>query len=94
MNTITIFRKSLSEFFGAFMLVFFGIGSVHTATLFGAQIGLWQIAIVWGLVIAFAVFITGTIAMPPRRPFRIAPGKAFLLVFLRFVMLPAPFCGI
>lgn len=44
------------------MLVFFGCGSVHTATLFGAQVGLWQIAIIWGLVIAFAIFITGAVS--------------------------------
>ncbi len=55
-------RKSLAECIGTFMLVFFGVGSVHTATLCGAQVGLWQIAIVWGLVIAFAIFITGTVS--------------------------------
>ncbi|MDR0870101.1 MAG: aquaporin [Planctomycetaceae bacterium] len=57
-----IYRKSLAEFIGTFLLVFFGCGSVHTATLFNAQTGLWQIAIVWGLVIAFAIFITGTVS--------------------------------
>ena len=44
------------------MLVFFGCGSVFTATLYDAQAGLWQIAIIWGLVIAFAIFITGSIS--------------------------------
>ena len=62
MKTPTLFQKSLAEFIGTFLLVFFGCGSVHTATLCGAQVGLWQIAIVWGLVIAFAIFITGTIS--------------------------------
>jgi glycerol uptake facilitator protein len=62
MHTIPVFRKSVAEFIGTFMLVFFGCGSVHTATLFGAQVGLWQIAIVWGLVIAFAIFITGAVS--------------------------------
>ncbi len=62
MSHPTLFRKSLAEFIGTFMLVFFGVGSVHTATLCGAQVGLWQIAIVWGLVIAFAIFITGTVS--------------------------------
>ncbi|MDR2116534.1 MAG: aquaporin family protein [Planctomycetaceae bacterium] len=62
MHTISIFRKSVAEFIGTFMLVFFGCGSVHTATLFGAQVGLWQIAIIWGLVIAFAIFITGAVS--------------------------------
>ncbi|MDR2754406.1 MAG: aquaporin family protein [Planctomycetaceae bacterium] len=62
MHTISIFRKSVAEFIGTFMLVFFGCGTVHTATLFGAQVGLWQIAIIWGLVIAFAIFITGAVS--------------------------------
>ena len=62
MNTPTLFQKSCAEFLGTFLLVFFGCGSVHTATLCGAQIGLWQIAIVWGLVIAFAIFITGSVS--------------------------------
>ena len=61
MNT-PIFRKGLAEFIGTFMLVFFGCGSVHTAVLCGAQMGIWQIAIVWGLVIGFAIFITGAIS--------------------------------
>ena len=62
MHHPTLFRKSLAEFIGTLMLVFFGVGSVHTATLCGAQVGLWQIAVVWGLVIAFAIFITGTVS--------------------------------
>ena len=62
MNSPTLFQKSLAEFIGTFMLVFFGLGAVHTATLYDAQAGLWQIAIVWGLVIAFAIFITGSIS--------------------------------
>ena len=62
MRTPTVSQKSLAEFIGTFMLVFFGCGTVHTATLYGAQVGLWQIAIVWGLVIAFAIFITGSVS--------------------------------
>ncbi len=62
MQQPTVFRKSLAEFIGTFMLVFFGVGSVHTATLCGAQVGLWQIAVVWGLVIAFAIFMTGAVS--------------------------------
>ena len=62
MNTPTLFQKSRAEFLGTFLLVFFGCGSVHTAVLCDAQVGLWQIAIVWGLVIAFAIFITGSVS--------------------------------
>ena len=62
MHTPTLFRKSLAEFLGTFVFIFFGCGAVHTATLFGAQIGLWQVAIVWGLAITIAIFITGTVS--------------------------------
>jgi glycerol uptake facilitator protein len=55
-------HKSLAEFIGTFILVFFGVGVVHTATLYGAQVGLWQIAIVWGLAVAFGIYVSGAIS--------------------------------
>ena len=55
-------RKPLAEFIGTFILVFFGCGVVHTATLFDAQVGLWQIAIVWGLAVAFGIYVSGVIS--------------------------------
>jgi glycerol uptake facilitator protein len=55
-------RKPLAEFCGTFILVFFGCGVVHTATLCGAQAGLWQIAIVWGLAVAFGIYVSGAIS--------------------------------
>ena len=47
------------EFFGTFLLVFFGCGSVAAAVLTGAQVGIFQVAIVWGLGIATAICLTG-----------------------------------
>jgi len=55
-------QKPLAEFFGTFILVFFGCGVVHTATLYGAQVGLWQIAIVWGLAVMFGIYVSGAIS--------------------------------
>jgi glycerol uptake facilitator protein len=50
------------EFLGTFLLVFFGCGVVATSTLTGAQAGLFQVAIVWGLGIALAIHLTNDLS--------------------------------
>ena len=52
----------VGEFFGTFLLVFFGCGSVCAAVLTGAQQGIFQVAIVWGLGIATAIHLTGSLS--------------------------------
>lgn len=47
----------VGEFFGTFLLVFFGCGSVCAATALGAQVGVFQVAIVWGLGITTAIYL-------------------------------------
>jgi glycerol uptake facilitator protein len=44
------------------LLVFFGIGSVHAAVITGAQVGLWQVAIVWGIGIALTIYTTSAVS--------------------------------
>lgn len=46
------------EFIGTFLLVFFGCGSVATSVALGIPVGLFQVAIVWGLGLTAAIFIT------------------------------------
>jgi glycerol uptake facilitator len=52
----------IGEFFGMFLLVFFGCGSVCASVLTGAQAGVFQVAIVWGLGIATAIYLTGALS--------------------------------
>jgi len=49
----------VGEVLGTFLLVFFGCGSVCAAVTTGAFVGVFQVAIVWGLGIATAIYLTG-----------------------------------
>lgn len=53
---------AVGEFFGTFILAFFGCGSVCAAVLTGAQVGVFQVAVVWGLGIATAIYLTGSLS--------------------------------
>jgi glycerol uptake facilitator protein len=55
-------RTLLAEALGTFILVLFGCGAVHAAVLTGAQSGLWQVAIVWGLGVALAAYSVGGVS--------------------------------
>jgi glycerol uptake facilitator protein len=59
--TISI-RTLLAEALGTFILILFGCGAVHAAVLTGAQSGLWQIAIVWGIGVALAAYCVGGVS--------------------------------
>ncbi|MGB0581334.1 MAG: MIP/aquaporin family protein [Limisphaerales bacterium] len=52
-------RWFTGELIGTFLLVFFGCGSVATAVALDAPVGLFQVAIVWGLGLSAAIFVTG-----------------------------------
>lgn len=55
-------RQIIAELFGTYLLVFFGCGAVHAAVLTGAQSGLWQVAIVWGVAIMLAIYCIGAVS--------------------------------
>ena len=54
--------ECLGEFLGTLILVFFGVGAVNAAVLAGAQQGLWQVAVVWGVAIALAIYTVGAVS--------------------------------
>jgi glycerol uptake facilitator protein len=58
----SLWASCVAELLGTFVLVFFGCGVVHTAVLTGAQAGLWQVAIVWGVAIMLAIYVFGGIS--------------------------------
>ena len=50
-------RNALSgEFLGTFVMVFFGVGSIHAAVISGAQVGLWQVAVVWAIAVTLGIY--------------------------------------
>src|SRR3954470_9320100 len=61
-NRPTVPAWFAGEFIGTFILVFFGCGSVAAAVLTGAQVGIFQVAIVWGIGIATAIYLTGSVS--------------------------------
>jgi glycerol uptake facilitator protein len=58
----TFAQAVFGEFLGTLMLVLFGCGAVHAAVLTGAQSGLWQVAIVWGVAIMLAIYTIGALS--------------------------------
>lgn len=55
-------KKCVAEFVGTYILIFLGLGVVHTAVLNKAQAGLWQVAVVWGGAVTLAVHAVGAIS--------------------------------
>ena len=48
----------VGEFVGTFLLVFFGCGSVAVTVLYSAHMGLFQVAMIWGLGVTIAIYAT------------------------------------
>jgi len=50
------------EFFGTFILVFFGVGAVNAAVVTGAQTGLWQVAVVWAVGVSLGIYTAAALS--------------------------------
>jgi glycerol uptake facilitator protein len=51
-------RALIGEALGTYLLVLFGTGAVAAAVLTGAQVGLWQVAVVWGFGVTLAIYVS------------------------------------
>ena len=50
------------EYIGTFVLVFFGVGVVNAAVVTGAQIGLWQVAVVWAIGVSLGIYTSAALS--------------------------------
>ena len=66
--SVPVPKWAIGEFFGTFLLVFFGCGSVCAAVTTGAQVGVFQVAIVWGIGITTAIYLTGSLSSAHLNP--------------------------
>jgi glycerol uptake facilitator protein len=49
-------------FLGTYVLVFFGVGVVNAAVVTGAQVGLWQVAVVWAIGVSLAIYASTSLS--------------------------------
>jgi glycerol uptake facilitator protein len=58
----TLGVQCLGETVGTFILVFVGVGSVHSAVITGAMSGIWQVAVVWGIGVSLAIYVSSAMS--------------------------------
>ncbi len=61
-NAETQRRAFAGEAVGTYTMVLFGTGSVAAAVVTGAQVGLWQVAVVWAFGVALAIYATANVS--------------------------------
>ena len=55
-------RRFIGETVGTYLMVMIGTSSVAAAAITGAQVGLWQVAVVWTLGVSLAIYATANIS--------------------------------
>jgi len=86
-KTSCLGRECVAEVVGTYILVFFGVGCVHVAVLTGAQSGIWQVGVVWGVAIALAIYATSALSGAHINP----AITAAMVAFRGFPVRKAPF---
>ena len=54
--------RCLAEVVGTYLMVTIGTGVVAASVVSGAQVGLWQVAVVWGAGVTLAIYATGAVS--------------------------------
>jgi glycerol uptake facilitator protein len=62
MENENLFGECLSEVIGTAILLLFGVGVVANSVQVGADIGWWELSLLWGLGVTMAVYITGGVS--------------------------------
>ncbi|PRX27159.1 glycerol uptake facilitator protein [Orenia metallireducens] len=62
MEKSNLFGECLAEVIGTAILLFFGAGTVANLVLVQANIGWWELCLLWGLGVSMAVYITGGVS--------------------------------
>ncbi len=55
-------RRFVGEMVGTYLMVMIGTSSVAAAAITGAQVGLWQVAVVWTLGVSLGIYATANIS--------------------------------
>ena len=58
----SLLGQCIAEFIGTGLILFFGIGCVAAMKLAGASFGQWEISLVWGLAVAFGVYLSAGVS--------------------------------
>lgn len=57
-----LMRECVSEFIGTFVLIFIGVGAVAAMVTAEISMTFWELAIVWGLAVTIAIYISGFVS--------------------------------
>ncbi|WP_313086200.1 MIP/aquaporin family protein [Pseudomonas sp.] len=61
-STPTLRGQCIAEFLGTAVLIFFGTGCVAAMKLGGAELGLWEISIIWGIGVSMGVYLAAGVS--------------------------------
>jgi len=58
----TLRGECLAEFFGTFILIFIGVGTVAAMVTADISMSFWELSIAWGLAVTIAIYVVGSIS--------------------------------